>query len=52
MEKALLILAGLVGYTSAVKIIAIMKMLKIKKGENKKDYEELLKDPRFRKYMR
>ena len=52
MKIALLILAGLVAYTSAVKIRAIMKMLKIKKGENKKDYEELLKDPRFRKYMR
>lgn len=52
MKNALLILAGLVGYTSAVKIIAIMKMCKIKKGENKKDYEEILKDPRFRKYMR
>lgn len=52
MEKALLILIGLVGYTSAVKILAIMKMCKMKIGENQKDYEELLKDPRFRKYMR
>lgn len=52
MKNALLILAGLVGYTSAVKILAFIEMHKIKKGENKKDYEELLKDPRFRKYMR
>ena len=52
MKNALLILSGLVGYTTAVKIMAAMKMHKIKKGENKKDYEEILKDPRFRKYMR
>ena len=52
MKNALLILSGLVGYTAAVKILAAMKIHKMKKGENKKDYEELLKDPKFRKYMR
>ena len=53
MVKAILILTGLVGYTAAVKIWALIKMLKIKvEGWEQKDYEELLNDPRFKKYMR
>jgi hypothetical protein len=52
MKNDMLILVGLVGCISAIKIMDIMKMSKMKEGENKKDYEELLKDPRFRKYMR
>lgn len=53
MLKAIVILTALVGYTAAVKILAILKMMKIKvEGWEQKDFEELLKDPRFRKYMR
>lgn len=53
MVKALMILTALVGYTTAVKVWALIKMMKIKvEGWEQKDFEELLKDPRFRKYMR
>ena len=53
MLKAIVILTALVGYTTAVKILAILKMMKIKvEGWEQKDFEELLQDPRFRKYMR
>ena len=53
MIKALVILTALVGYTSAVKICSLIKMLKIKvDGWEKKDYEQLLEDPKFKKYMR
>ena len=51
--KALTILIGLVGYCSAVKVMAILKMLKVDiEGWEQKDFEELLNDPRFLKYMR
>lgn len=53
MMKAIMILAALVGYNVAVKIIAILKMMGMKVEDmNQQDFEELLKDPRFRKYMR
>ena len=51
--KAMAILIGLVGDTMAVKVIAILKMLKVDiEGLEQKDFEELLNDPRFLKYMR
>ena len=51
--KAMAILIALVGYTAAVKVMAILKMLKIDiEGWEQKDFEELLSDPRFLKYMR
>ena len=51
--KALAILIGLVGYTMAVKVMAILKMLKVDtEGWTEKDFEELLSDPKFLKYMR
>lgn len=50
---ALTILIGLVGYCSAVKVMAILKMLKVDiEGWEQKDFEELLQDPRFLKYYR
>jgi hypothetical protein len=53
MGKAIAILSILVGYEMAVKIYALIKMMKIKvEGWEQKDFEELLKDPKFRKYMR
>lgn len=51
--KALAILIGLVGYTTAVKVMAIIKMLKLKVDNfDEKDFMELLNDTKFRKYMR
>ena len=51
--KALAILITLVGYVSATKVLAILKMLKVDiEGWEQKDFEELLQDPRFLKYMR
>lgn len=51
--KALAILIGLVGYTTAVKVMALIKMLKLKVDNfDEKDFIELLNDPKFRKYMR
>ena len=51
--KALAILIGLVGYTTAVKVTALIKMLKLKVDNfDEKDFIELLNDPKFRKYMR
>jgi hypothetical protein len=51
--KALAILIGLVGYTTAVKVMALIKMLKLKVDNfDEKDFMELLNDPKFRKYMR
>ena len=51
--KAMAILIGLVGYTMAVKVLAILKMLKIDvEGWEQKDFEELLNDPKFLKYYR
>ena len=53
MLKAIIILTALVGYNAAVKLYAIFKMTGIKVDNmNQKDFEELLKDPRYRKYMR
>jgi hypothetical protein len=53
MIKAIIILTGLIGYNAAVKVCMLIKMLKIRvEGWEQKDFEELLKDPRFRKYMR
>ena len=44
--KALAILIGLVGYTTAVKVMAIIKMLKLKVDNfDEKDFMELLNDP-------
>ena len=51
--KAMAILIGLVGYTMAVKVMAILKMLKVDiEGWEQKDFEELLQNPKFLKYMR
>lgn len=53
MAKAIMILTALVGYTTAVKVWAIIKMMKIKvEGWEVEDFEKLLEDPKFRKYMR
>lgn len=53
MLKAITILTALVGYNMAVKLYSIWKMMGMKVDNmNQKDFEELLKDPRFRKYMR
>lgn len=53
MLKAIVILTALVGYNVAVKIFTILKMMGMKvENMEQKDFEELLKDPRFRKYMR
>lgn len=53
MTKAIIILIGLVGYTTAVKVLAIIKMMKIRIDNfEEKDFIELLNDPKFRKYMR
>lgn len=51
--KAFLILVAMVGYNVAVKVWAIIKMMNLKvEGWEQKDFEELMKDPKFRKYMR
>ena len=51
--KAMAILISLVGAVTAVKVWSLIKMLKIKvEGWEQKDFEELLQDPRFLKYMR
>ena len=53
MTKAIVILTTLISYEMAIKVWAIIKMMKIKvEGWEQKDFEELLKDPKFRKYMR
>ena len=53
MTKAIAILTGLVGALAAIKVWTLIKMFKIKvEGWEQKDYEELLKDPRFMKYLR
>ena len=53
MGKAIAILTILIGYEMAVKVWAIIKMTGRKvEGWEQKDFEELLKDPKFRKYMR
>ena len=51
--KAMAILIGLIGYCSAVKVMAILKMLKLDiEGGEEKDLKELHSDTRFLKYMR
>ena len=51
--KALAILIGMVGYVTAVKVMAILKMLKVDVTNwEQKDFEELLQNPKFLKYMR
>jgi hypothetical protein len=53
MTKAIAILTGLVGALTAIKVWTLIKMFNIKvEGWEQKDFEELLNDPRFRKYMR
>ena len=53
MTKAIAILIGLVGYTTAVKVLALIKIMKIRIDNfDEKDFIELLNDPKFRKYMR
>jgi hypothetical protein len=53
MTKAMAILISLVGAVTAVKVWSLIKMFKIKvEGWEQKDFEELLQDPRFLKYMR
>ena len=50
---ALILLTSLVGYNVAIKIISLCKIFGIKiEDYNKQDFEELLQDPRFKKYMR
>ena len=51
--KAMIILVSLVGYVTATKVMAILKMLKVDVTNwEQKDFEELLRDPRFLKYYR
>lgn len=53
MTKAIAILTALVGAAAAIKVWSLIKMFKIKvEGWEQKDFEELLQDPRFLKYMR
>ena len=53
MTKAIAILISLVGVVTAIKVWELIKMLNIKvEGWEQKDFEELLQDPRFLKYMR
>lgn len=53
MTKAIVILTGLVGALTAIKVWTLIKMFNIKVEDwEQKDYEELLKDPRFMKYLR
>ena len=53
MTKAIAILIGLVGYTTAVKVLTLIKIMKIRIDNfDEKDFIELLNDPKFRKYMR
>ena len=50
---AIAILIGLVGYTVAMKIVSLCKILGINiENYTEQDFEELLKDKRFQKYMR
>lgn len=53
MTVAIAILSSLVGLNAAIKVYSLLKMLGIKvEGWEVQDYEELLKDKRFLKYMR
>lgn len=50
---ALAILIGLVGYTVAMKIVSLCKILGINiENMNEQEIKELLNDKRFLKYMR
>ena len=50
---ALILLTSLVGFNVAIKIISLCKIFGIKiDNYNKQDFEELLEDPRFKKYIR
>ena len=50
---ALILLTSLVGFNVAIKIISLCKIFGIKiEDYNKQDFEELLQDPRFKKYIR
>lgn len=53
MATALAILTTLVGYNVAVKVYTLIKILGLRVDNySVSDFEELLKDPRFRKYLR
>lgn len=53
MVKAVAIIIGLVGYNAAIKILAILKMMKIRiDNMSEEEIKDLLNDPRFKKYMR
>ena len=53
MTSAIAILIGLVGYTVAMKMVSLAKIFGIKiENMNQQELEELLQDPRFRKYLR
>lgn len=53
MSTAIAFLISLVGFNVAVKIISLCKILGIKiENMSNSEIEELLKDKRFRKYMR
>ena len=50
---AIAILIGLCGYTVAMKIISLCKILGINiENYTEQDFEKLLQRPEFRKYMR
>jgi hypothetical protein len=53
MTKAIAILISLVGVATAIKVWELIKMFNIKVDDwEQQDYEALLKDPRFLKYVR
>ena len=53
MTTAMAILIGLCGVEVAKKVYMLIKMLGINvEGWSESDFEELLQDPRFLKYMR
>jgi hypothetical protein len=53
MTVALGILIGLVGYEMGLKLYQVIKIMGIRiDNMNQTEIEELLKDKRFRKYMR
>lgn len=53
MTTTMVILIGLCGVEVAKKVYMLIKMLGINvEGWSESDFEELLNDPRFKKYMR
>ena len=53
MTPGMIILISLVGVEMAKKVYMLIKMLGINiEGWEQQDFEELLKDPKFQKYMR